>query len=899
MSQGTQQGSDIGRSSEEDRGLATPRQISARNSQEDCDVITQKQSDNGVGSQDSSHSATPKPSGSGQNREFATPRQNKSGQNSQSDPSQGTPKRSSGRSSQIDPSSSSLKAANDDDAERHSRQQEILQQLTADNLESPGTPSSRRMSMGIAPVTLTDVQLAEHYASCIRLANENKITTKNAFQLHLIDHLRKVLIAKDGTTNFITAGCTLDASAKIYAHRVDYIHAEVFHIAGELGLGSRFRKRIMKGRAAADDNADPDNPQVPAKGAQKKPRRRANTLVRNEKTISVQKVDAGKPVDPLEEYIRANSTYGTSDCFVLNHINTFSDRGELVYLNIKRKHEPLKQTFTDSPVDFFRLLGGVRKHSATCPDCALAYMWCDDSMEEERYGGYNASESFFQLNATASIAATEEPMAAMPSVCVASTVDCDGAAPADGNASIEEVEEEGPEDILKNGISELAKYIAPEKREYSYFVDNAPAPNAAEYWRARLAEKARKTAKVPERKHKKAAKIVPLIDFAVLKPNSGDFVRLKRPPVLDKSTYASWKDDNNVEPFLEDREDVNLTNLILITDIKITLYAEKPVRLGNFGKRLQDQDNNDFCPDVNEESNMYDDNADDAPADDPVDAPADAPPDAPPDVPAAVSVDAPVDAPAVKPAVEPAVNTAVALGVLPPFLGPAAMRGLPDRFLKPLAPPSLKPIYDALGFKYPVKAPAPAPRFQPSYKRVDMKDMKKAIWQTLSSGRTLVSGKGNEGNKATKVDKGNTKEVDKDSSQAHGPCSSPVSHNSSQAVPGVTEEKEPARPFLENGSRAMNKPEGLGAANNPEEPCAESKPGFSGVEKQPEEAAPPGIHSFQRVYRHLKPHLNRLNRENVSVPVAFVALLHLANEKGFYVHNKGDNLADLDIELPE
>lgn len=43
--------------------------------------------------------------------------------------------------------------------------------------------------------------------------------------------------------------------------------------------------------------------------------------------------------------------------------------------------------------------------------------------------------------------------------------------------------------LSRNGISELAKYIAPEKREYSYFVDNAPAPNAAEYWRARLAEK--------------------------------------------------------------------------------------------------------------------------------------------------------------------------------------------------------------------------------------------------------------------------------------------------------------------------------------------------------------------------------------------------------------------------
>lgn len=143
MSQKSQKQSDSGRSSEEDRGLAAPRQRRGRNIQEDPDVMTQKQSNSGVTSLDGSGSATPKQSGSGQNHEFATPRQNGSGPNSQSDPSQGTPKRSSARSSQIDPSSSSLKAANDDDAERHSRQQEILQQLTADNLESPGTPSSR------------------------------------------------------------------------------------------------------------------------------------------------------------------------------------------------------------------------------------------------------------------------------------------------------------------------------------------------------------------------------------------------------------------------------------------------------------------------------------------------------------------------------------------------------------------------------------------------------------------------------------------------------------------------------------------------------------------------------------------------------------------------------------
>uniref|UniRef100_A0A8C3R3V7 Condensin complex subunit 2 n=1 Tax=Cyanoderma ruficeps TaxID=181631 RepID=A0A8C3R3V7_9PASS len=63
-----------------------------------------------------------------------------------------------------------------------------------------------------------------------------KITTKNAFVLHLIDYMTDILKEKNSElTNFQVAAGTLDASAKIYAVRVDSVHADAFRVLGHLG----------------------------------------------------------------------------------------------------------------------------------------------------------------------------------------------------------------------------------------------------------------------------------------------------------------------------------------------------------------------------------------------------------------------------------------------------------------------------------------------------------------------------------------------------------------------------------------------------------------------------------------------------------------------------------------
>ena len=95
----------------------------------------------------------------------------------------------------------------DDDEERRVRN---LQRRQAKNLEAGVTSSdspameragssNRRSIGGISG--LNQAQLSEHYANCIKLSSENKISTKNAFNLQLIDYMATMIKRKESDMN--------------------------------------------------------------------------------------------------------------------------------------------------------------------------------------------------------------------------------------------------------------------------------------------------------------------------------------------------------------------------------------------------------------------------------------------------------------------------------------------------------------------------------------------------------------------------------------------------------------------------------------------------------------------------------------------------------------------------
>ncbi|CAM9994156.1 unnamed protein product [Pylaiella littoralis] len=77
------------------------------------------------------------------------------------------------------------------------------------------------------------------YRSTIKLSSENKITKEKCWGLHLIDYMDKVIMDEGGQTggpkvNFQKASCTLDASVKIYSHRVDATHTSSYSLLENL-----------------------------------------------------------------------------------------------------------------------------------------------------------------------------------------------------------------------------------------------------------------------------------------------------------------------------------------------------------------------------------------------------------------------------------------------------------------------------------------------------------------------------------------------------------------------------------------------------------------------------------------------------------------------------------------
>ncbi|KAL2296275.1 hypothetical protein Nmel_018575, partial [Mimus melanotis] len=110
-----------------------------------------------------------------------------------------------------------------------------------------------------------------------------KITTKNAFGLHLIDYMTDILKQKNSElTNFQMAAGTLDASAKIYAVRVDSVHADAFKVLGHLG----------KEPAPARDPDSPEEgsspgPEAARKEAKQRKKQSFKTIEQNLSNINV------------------------------------------------------------------------------------------------------------------------------------------------------------------------------------------------------------------------------------------------------------------------------------------------------------------------------------------------------------------------------------------------------------------------------------------------------------------------------------------------------------------------------------------------------------------------------------------------------------------------------------
>ncbi|KAG8230776.1 hypothetical protein J437_LFUL011339 [Ladona fulva] len=241
---------------------------------------------------------------------------------------------------------------NNDEAEKRERARRTLVevQLSASPRPSPRPSESSRHSFG-SIANLNSVQLAEHFKNCMKLSNENKINAKNAFQLQLIDYMAMMLKRKESELdNFQVASCTLDASAKIYAYRVDCVHSDAVKMAGSLIRSDNKKKGDDR---SDDEEGDRDDEGGADKPAKKKRVKRRVTVESNLKNLDSKEVDSDFKLDPFFKRMATKFDEGQSGgCHFLANLRVLDETQEIIL---------------SSDRSWWRETGGTIKSAEVCP----------------------------------------------------------------------------------------------------------------------------------------------------------------------------------------------------------------------------------------------------------------------------------------------------------------------------------------------------------------------------------------------------------------------------------------------------------------------------------------------------------------------------------------------------
>ncbi|XP_072623286.1 condensin complex subunit 2 isoform X1 [Vulpes vulpes] len=220
---------------------------------------------------------------------------------------------------------------NDDEKERlQRRRSRVLDlQFSADSPHLLASPSgSRNIDISATIPKFTNTQITEHYSTCIKLSTENKITTKNAFGLHLIDFMSEILKQKDAEpTNFKVAAGTLDASTKIYAVRVDAVHADVYRVLGGLG-----RDAASPEEAECHD-ADASTTETGTTKKAQKPKKKHSykTIEQNVNNLNVSEADRKCEIDPMFQKTAASFDECSTAGVFLSTLHCHDYRSELLF----------------------------------------------------------------------------------------------------------------------------------------------------------------------------------------------------------------------------------------------------------------------------------------------------------------------------------------------------------------------------------------------------------------------------------------------------------------------------------------------------------------------------------------------------------------------------------------
>ncbi|KAK2750119.1 hypothetical protein FQN57_004614 [Myotisia sp. PD_48] len=204
---------------------------------------------------------------------------------------------------------------------------------------SPRTPrGSRRESdgdvLGRAVTPMKRVPILANFEEWMKMATDNKINAANSWNFALIDYFHDMSLLKEGDgVNFQKASCTLDGCVKIYTSRVDSVATETGKLlSGLADSGNKKQQQDGDGdRADEDEEEEEETGEDGTKRrTRKKTRSHESTLVPSFASLQLKKLELEFAVDPLFKKASADFDEGGAKGLLLNHLS-IDGRGRIVF----------------------------------------------------------------------------------------------------------------------------------------------------------------------------------------------------------------------------------------------------------------------------------------------------------------------------------------------------------------------------------------------------------------------------------------------------------------------------------------------------------------------------------------------------------------------------------------
>ncbi|KAJ8947872.1 hypothetical protein NQ318_010018 [Aromia moschata] len=174
-----------------------------------------------------------------------------------------------------------------DEHERSSRRSLVDMQRRLSNIPTGGSPMNESVKL------LGDQDMKDHIQLCAKLYNENKITAKNAWKLQIIDLLSHVAHKLGEKETLQMASTSLDISAKVYSIRVDDLYSEGLKLARSMARIAVKEKELPQDGDIDDGEAEKENVRTTRK-------KKSNLLAGEKLTIAKDPTSLVGPLPKLE-----------------------------------------------------------------------------------------------------------------------------------------------------------------------------------------------------------------------------------------------------------------------------------------------------------------------------------------------------------------------------------------------------------------------------------------------------------------------------------------------------------------------------------------------------------------------------------------------------------------------